>query len=974
MREHSGYHSQLFFYCNGKQTQTIAYGLSDRFNYTLHLLNKESLMSLYMSLKCWGILFLSLVQFTMAATFTVSQDGTGQFTSIQQAVDMATAGDEVVILDADIYEEEVIIDNTKDGLTLRSQNPRSVEKPTIRFTDRENAHPTTYAEAQDTAMITYHYNGALKLLGVLNVTINGICIDGGTPTVFAYPAVWGGVDPQFHGNSAIALNKCGATVIRDCDIRNAYYGIHVYDHNEGGVNAVAGPNDLLPENIVPYSGYARSGNHLIEYNRIHNNTWGIYFESLWDLGSTIRYNLIYQNHHANHKTAAAVAALPGGLNQCGGAFLFKDALYTPVSIHNNTFWKNLLIFAGLERVGAQHLVFNNIYAEPVHYWTEDASFFNPTIAFDQMLVNRTFNCVYSCQAEPPITVLHEIIDSVRDAATGTWVRYDTLVPTITRVRIMNGMEMVKRTDMKVSVTVPLSNRDTIVKYVIPDVIVPGNHITAGNTIKPFPESSNVRWAEISFLSTDPDNPDFLTPDWANPLVEHYITDRGWKSSGVKDPDGTSADIGAIPMGGGRPVDIITLRMTKPIMIYGNDAAAAFEITPCVGEISNPTVTMMRLITGLEKNGRENRTDISIIPAENCISLTIPQNISTGRNEMTISNPGFTDIELGFIEFIVEGIGSDGLVSTSTTGFLPIRDLDYLLKVNIFDKNGSAVINEITAGDTAILHIEALGSTGEYFENIIDPTSIACQSQYVLFTPEGDTVDEIPGGITRTADIAVVFRKVPHSGKEFIGVAGSWINGDRIIPFLGSSDGITINPGPADSVDIQNPTVKTAVGKFKPEDVFARVFDRFGNAVRSGITAQCLSSRPDICEVIAPEDTTNGEGIVKFSVQSNEQIQPNDTFDISVGLPDIGAADTVTFYYDANAVAPIILEIRKKREYRYELFDLRGKLILRQTVFSHNPVTNWTFHSNRHSKGMLLMKITDTSNGKIVRMRTLNLKR
>jgi hypothetical protein len=936
-------------------------------------------MSSYISPKQWGILFLGLVQFTMAATFTVSKDGTGQFTSIQEAVDMASAGDEVMILDASIYDDEVIIDSTKDNITLRSQNPRSAEKPTIRFTDRENVHPTTYAEAQDTAMITYHYNGALKLIGVLNVTIEGICIDGGTPTPFAFPAVWGGVDPQFHGNSAIALSKCGATVIRDCDIRNAYYGIHVYDHNEGGVNAVAGPNDLLPENIVPYSGFARTGNHLFEYNRIHDNTWGIYFEALWDLGSTIRYNLIYHNHHANDEAAAAVAALPGGLNQCGGAFLFKDALYTPVSIHNNTLWKNLLIFAGLERVGAQHLVFNNIYAAPVHYWTEDTNFFNPTIAFDQTLVNRTYDCIYSCQAEAPTTVMHEIIDSVRDDATGTWVPYDTLVPTITRVRIMSGMEMVKLTDMEVSVSVPLSNRDTVVKHVIPDVIVPGNHITAGNTIKPFPESSDVRWAEIGFLSTDPEDPDFLIPDWSDPLVQHYIADMGWQSCGVKDPDGSNADIGAIPMGGGRPVDIITLRTTKPILIYENDASIAFEVSPRLGSITNPKVTMMRLIAGLERNGTENRTDIPIIPAENCISLTIPQNISTGDNELTISNSGFAGLESGFIEFIVEGIGTDGLYFTSATGFLPIRNLDYRLEVNIFDKNGREKIFEVTAGDTATLRVEALFSTGEYFENIIDPTCIAPQSRYTLFTPEGDTLDEIPGGIIRTVDIPVVFRNVPPgSGEEYVAVAGSWINGDRVIPFLGCTRGITVHPGPVSEIIRRDPPEGMPV-TVHPGSILTSILtfnDVFGNDIITATSVHLSLDPPGIGTLEQADVQSDSIGAVTTTITFSEDISQFDTCRLIASINEGAVIDTVVLRLTIgdHVVFPRLEHSPEVENYLCEVFDLRGRLLGKEYLSATNISIARLLPAGHSAKGMLLMKVTDTSTGKVVRMRTINLRR
>lgn len=72
-----------------------------------------------------------------AATYTVSKNGTGQFTSVQAAINAAGAdgsssGDEVVILDTATYEEQVTIDSSCSGLTVRSSNPKSLRKPVIR--------------------------------------------------------------------------------------------------------------------------------------------------------------------------------------------------------------------------------------------------------------------------------------------------------------------------------------------------------------------------------------------------------------------------------------------------------------------------------------------------------------------------------------------------------------------------------------------------------------------------------------------------------------------------------------------------------------------------------------------------------------------------------------------------------------------------------------------------------------------------
>ncbi|MCW8966607.1 MAG: hypothetical protein OQK82_07985, partial [Candidatus Pacearchaeota archaeon] len=287
------------------------------------------------SLKYGKLAFLVVVmlaQISFAATFTVSKGGDGQFTTIQEAIDHAGIGDEVIILDTETYEEQVTIDSTKDGLMLKSSNPKSDTKPVIKYQDKINVHPEDDQEALDESTINFDRNGALQVLRALNVTIDGIAIDGGGVYPFGNDGVWESKYALQHGNAALCLWIAGETVVRNCDLRNAYFGISIKDRNEGGVFANPNPADIDPENIVPFSGFARTGNHLIEYNRIHNNSFGMFFESTWDMGATIRYNLIYECHHKNASTAATVKGLTSeGGNQPGGAFMFKDHMLSPVA-------------------------------------------------------------------------------------------------------------------------------------------------------------------------------------------------------------------------------------------------------------------------------------------------------------------------------------------------------------------------------------------------------------------------------------------------------------------------------------------------------------------------------------------------------------------------------------------------------------------------------------------------------------------
>ena len=137
------------------------------------------------------IFMCSIASLIFAATYTVSKDGSGMFTTIQAAINAAQPGDVVKILDAATYPEQVTINGSHSGITLTSANPISPNKPKIVWQDQVNEGPKTCAEAQIDSLITYNQNGALRLMRVHNVFINGIIVDGGGVMPFGSSgAVW----------------------------------------------------------------------------------------------------------------------------------------------------------------------------------------------------------------------------------------------------------------------------------------------------------------------------------------------------------------------------------------------------------------------------------------------------------------------------------------------------------------------------------------------------------------------------------------------------------------------------------------------------------------------------------------------------------------------------------------------------------------------------------------------------------------
>ena len=198
----------------------------------------------------------------LSATYTVSKNGLGGYTTLKDAIEAAGDGDEVVILDYETYTEQVTIFEKKN-FTLRSENPTATRKPTIQWKDTENILPQVRDDAKDSARINFDQNGALRVMRSMNVLIEGINIDGGGNYPFASKEdVWENEKenkwyPMQHGNAALVLWIAGGVTVRHCDLSNAFFGISFKDRNEGGIFANSNPADIQTWKVVPLSGFGR---------------------------------------------------------------------------------------------------------------------------------------------------------------------------------------------------------------------------------------------------------------------------------------------------------------------------------------------------------------------------------------------------------------------------------------------------------------------------------------------------------------------------------------------------------------------------------------------------------------------------------------------------------------------------------------------------------------------------------------------
>lgn len=729
----------------------------------------------------YGRLILPLLlaaQFSMAQkTLIVAKDGSAAFTSIQNAIDQAEPGDIIQIEDLSIYEEQITIDSTKSGLILKSKNPTSLKKPVIRWQDTKNQLPKSYYQSQFSDSINYYKNGALRVLRARNIIINGIKVDGAGAAPFEWENVWSSKDPLFHGNSAITLWGCAGVVIRNCEISNAYFGVYVWGGIEGGI--FANPNQadtgLESFSIAPMSRFGQTGNHIIEDNRIHDNSWGVFFESAWDQGSIIRYNLFYENHHTSSVKDLMLSFIEA-INQPGGALFFKDVMLSPIAIHNNTLWHNHTSIAGHWHAGAHFLVFNNIVAQP-------DTRYNEMMSMDPVYVNRMHHCLYASQYGFS-TRNQQYYLGMRDPE-GHHVDTSVRVTGADQVRIMNGMDKVEIEGMTVTVQIQLSSGPIDTSFFVEWAIQPGARV-----ISPFGTNSTVRWFEMKFLSTDTNSPDFLVPDWDDPDVKRMVLDQGWPEAGILDADGSIADLGAIPKGGKASFNTV-IHAVNPVIVDGTNANVTFDLLGIGKEsLNNLNIKYVRWIKNVDFVEDAFGSDIAAIPASSIVDVTASgEPLKMGTNNIHFSIPARESNEhFAFIEMIIEGKNLEGKTELSSVGFVPFRKLDYIFEVRILDyATGKIELDEIKEGELVKLSITPKKTDGVLFDSVVSIYNLSLHSGYVLHTAQGDTLkmQEVLGNQVKDC----YFAKAPSNGYDRVSIGGSY----GANAFSGSSKSIRILP-------------------------------------------------------------------------------------------------------------------------------------------------------------------------------------
>ena len=210
----------------------------------------------------------------------------------------------------------------------------------------------------------FQYNGMFVVHKSQDVTIRGLHLRS-TPTFFQNVNVWGAANDVLLGNVGVNMNQTLRTKVQDCDVAGFFTAFYIQGRNVGGAFGRANPNDLDDADIVPLSRFGQIGDHLIERNYVYNNWWFAYNEIDWDLGSTIRYNVAFQNMNKSFQygdTLTDKGQATNELNNMTGGFMYaKDAVVIPHRMYNNTILSSPIVLGhGYWRSNVQSLFYNNV--------------------------------------------------------------------------------------------------------------------------------------------------------------------------------------------------------------------------------------------------------------------------------------------------------------------------------------------------------------------------------------------------------------------------------------------------------------------------------------------------------------------------------------------------------------------------------------------------------------------------------------
>ena len=295
--------------------------------------------------------FLLFAPFVFSSVFTVKKDGSGDFTSIQQAVDAASNFDEIIVYPG-TYEESLKI--TKETY-LHSSDPfdSSVVESTIIYSTNSNV---------STINFEYFYLGKYTNTILTGFTIKnglyGVYCDNNNKIKIRYNIVEDNWNDGIHGVDGLICSN----IIRNNIDDGISYSHGIIEHNtiyNNRSDGIYGCNNIIRYNNIYENwsdGIHSSGGNdgMISENQVHNNKSGginycnativsnhVYQNQgcgIYDCDNDVIYNKIYDNSGS-------------GISYCGGliehnTIVSNIASYSGGGLYNcnGTIRNNLIIF------------------------------------------------------------------------------------------------------------------------------------------------------------------------------------------------------------------------------------------------------------------------------------------------------------------------------------------------------------------------------------------------------------------------------------------------------------------------------------------------------------------------------------------------------------------------------------------------------------------------------------------------------
>jgi hypothetical protein len=195
----------------------------------------------------------------------------------------------------------------------------------------------TAADLTDPLSTTgFQHNGLVLVKSSRSVRLEGLILDGVRPAAFVNLDIWNKVFDLIHGSVGVSALQSRGVEIVGCELKGFWTAVYLKDRNLDCASWMGGAG------ARPWSSCGTMGGHLVEANRIHGNTVGIYSESAWDLGSVFRDNLAWDNYtRARTQTGTSVyppavlASMDYGLLD-GGFMRLKDNLFPAHVVTRNT--------------------------------------------------------------------------------------------------------------------------------------------------------------------------------------------------------------------------------------------------------------------------------------------------------------------------------------------------------------------------------------------------------------------------------------------------------------------------------------------------------------------------------------------------------------------------------------------------------------------------------------------------------------